>query len=213
MNYTDLAAFYDNNTSKIYANFSKSLQQVPCDTTPSAQYSLARNCSDCDRAYKRWLCAVVIPRCEDFSSPSDQTWFKPRNIAQNFTNDTVPSIDINPFFNESNRLISYLNSSRNPSIDSYVKPGPYKEILPCEEMCYELVRSCPASLQFACPLSGKGLEQSYGKPSAGQIQNQTNITCNYLGNPQNASVGAVRGRNLVLLTIACATALAVEISV
>ena len=50
-------------------------------------------------------------------------------------------------------------------IDAIIKPGPYKEVLPCEDLCYELVRSCPSFMSFACPLAGHGLNYSYGKPT------------------------------------------------
>ena len=73
-----------------------------------------------------------------------------------------------PTFNATaGRSKVYYNTSRNPMIDSVIKPGPYKEMLPCEDICYDLVRSCPAALQFACPLEGHGLNYSYGSPSNG----------------------------------------------
>ena len=58
-------------------------------------------------------------------------------------------------------------------IDLEIKPGPYYELLPCEDVCYNLIRSCPAALQFACPLEGYGLNYSYGKPN-----NREPATCN-----------------------------------
>ena len=67
-------------------------------------------------------------------------------------------------FSLDNRKKLAFNSSRNPMIDTFIKPGPYKELLPCEDMCYNLTRSCPAALGFACPLEGHGLNYSYGKP-------------------------------------------------
>lgn len=121
-----------------------------------------------------------------------------------FINGTEPSTDINPMFTSANKSIMYINSSRNPSIDTTVMPGPYKEVLPCTEMCYELVRSCPPSLQFSCPLQGRGLELSYGTPSTDHLKH---VTCNYLGNITRLGVGVARDRNVVLLSIACATAL------
>ena len=60
-------------------------------------------------------------------------------------------------------------------IDEVIQPGPYKEVLPCEDLCYSLMQSCPASIQFGCPYPGRGLEVSYGKRSA------SGLTCSYLG--------------------------------
>ena len=48
-------------------------------------------------------------------------------------------------------------------IDDVIQPGPYRELLPCKQLCYGLVQSCPASLQFACPLQGHNLNMSYGE--------------------------------------------------
>ncbi|KAJ9611519.1 hypothetical protein H2200_004703 [Cladophialophora chaetospira] len=174
----ELAALYDSNAAKLYQYFNYSLQQIPCNTTSSAQYSLARTCDDCARAYKQWLCAVTIPRCEDFSSSSP--FLKPRNLGQKFINGSSVSSDPSFSSGQDQALLNAVasNSSRNPLIDSEVRPGPYKEVLPCEDLCYDLVQSCPASLGFACPLSGKGLEDSYGKrvDAAEGV-----LSCSYLG--------------------------------
>lgn len=171
----DLAATYDQNAANLYQVFNYSLQQIPCNTTSDAQYSLARNCDDCARAYKQWLCAVTIPRCEDFSNPSP--WLKPRNTAQNFVNGSSLTFAPNDATGQALLNSVATNQSRNPLIDSAIKPGPYKEVLPCEDLCYDLVQSCPAILGFGCPISGKGLEQSYGKRS----NDSGIITCSYLG--------------------------------
>lgn len=60
-------------------------------------------------------------------------------------------------------------------------------MLPCEDLCYELVRSCPSSLQFACPLKGFGLNYSYGT-------NRKNgeVTCNLPGMPWVDVSGGIR---------------------
>ncbi|KAL8739335.1 MAG: hypothetical protein Q9181_000066 [Wetmoreana brouardii] len=160
----ELARTYDDFANDSYQGFNKSLQQIPCDTTPSAQYSLARNCQDCADAYRTWLCAVTIPRCADFSSPSNFTHLLPRNVgARTFINGTtVPSEPKDSIFSEENKNTTYYGKSRNTMIDQKINPGPYKEMLPCKDLCYHLTQSCPAALEFACPLEGKGLNFSYG---------------------------------------------------
>ncbi|EXJ62669.1 hypothetical protein A1O7_03107 [Cladophialophora yegresii CBS 114405] len=174
----DLAALYDSNAAQMYQYFNYSLQQIPCNTTSSAQYSLARNCDDCARAYKQWLCAVTIPRCADYSNPSG--YLKPRNVGQPFINGSSISSDPSLVAGQDQVLLAAVatNSSRNPLIDTSIGPGPYKEVLPCEDLCYDLVQSCPASLGFACPIAGKGLEESYGKRVN---ESEGIISCSYLG--------------------------------
>lgn len=178
-----LAALYDSNAATLYQNFNYSLQQVPCKTSSVQRYSLARTCDDCARAYKTWLCAVTIPRCEDFSSPSP--FLMPRNTAAKFANgSSLADIDANTSLYKAETIASWtsrvaFNSSRNPLIDSDIRPGPYKEVLPCEDLCYDLMQSCPASLGFACPLEGKGLNVNYGKK----------MNCNYLGAAYYMSAG------------------------
>ena len=171
---SSLANFYDGNASKLFTNFKYSLEQIPCNTTSSARYSLAVTCDDCTLAYKRWLCAVTIPRCADFSSP--KPYLQARNVAQKFINGTVPSMDVGGLaFSSENQSLMYMNSSRNLWIDQIVAPGPYKEVLPCKELCYGLVRSCPASLGFVCPSERFGLQYSYGSMAMDGDDHQCNI--------------------------------------
>ncbi|KAI1097244.1 stretch-activated Ca2+-permeable channel component-domain-containing protein [Jackrogersella minutella] len=181
-NGTALAAFYDNYTRTMYDNFDKVLQQVPCETASTAQYSLAKNCDDCRAAYKSWLCLVAMPRCEDFSSPERQ-YLHMRNIAAPFANGSFVNQSL---INEYGSELVY-NSSRNPIIDQMVQPGPYKELLPCEDVCYDLVRSCPASMEFACPRPTNlyGFNGSYGR----QLANGA-LSCNYPGSAHFPVAGA-----------------------
>ncbi|KAI4151476.1 MAG: hypothetical protein L6R39_002018, partial [Caloplaca ligustica] len=130
-----LANTYDGYARDAYQNFNKSLQQIPCETTPSAQYSLARNCQDCDDAYRAWLCAVMIPRCADFSSPPTLTHLIPRNMNRNFINGTaVPNGTEGSVFSHDNKTSNAYTSSRHPKIDEQIAPGPYKEMLPCKDL-------------------------------------------------------------------------------
>ena len=179
----DLRAFYDSYASSLNVNFSKSLAQIPCNTTSSAQYSLAVTCDNCTKAYKNWLCAVTIPRCEDFSN--DASYLQPRAVNQTFIDEDygkqfTDDLSLSP----SNKSMMFMSSSRNPQIDQIIKPGPYKELLPCQDLCYGLVRSCPAALGFSCPLAEHGLEYTYGKrKQLGEGQ----ITCNFPGSDPNAA--------------------------
>ncbi|KMP03338.1 calcium channel MID1 [Coccidioides immitis RMSCC 2394] len=167
LNVSQLMKLYDDHAAKLYKNFSYSLQQIPCNASSSSKYSLARDCDDCASAYKQWLCAVTIPRCHDFSS--SLSFLRPRNTGQNFLNGSILPDD-HPL-----RQNVLTNSSRNPLIDEEIKPGPYNEVLPCRELCYDLAQSCPSALGFGCP-TNKWLNYSYGIMS-----DNGDVTCSYLG--------------------------------
>lgn len=171
----------------MYQNFSYTLDQVACDAPGDSLYSLSTNCSACRTEYKNWLCSVTIPRCEDFSNTN--AWLQPRLVGAPVLPNIGNAQQIlnSPDNNATNALALYANTSRNPIIDDQIKPGPYKEILPCENLCYNMVRTCPAALQFACPTSDWGLWRSYGSLEG---ISQENITCNYYGYVyyKNASV-------------------------
>jgi len=192
-NATELAAAYDASAESYMQNFTYSLQQIPCNTSPSAQYSLAKTCDDCRAAYKTWLCAVTIPRCFDFNDPPgadprDYAYLQPRNVAQ----PPIEGSGIAPPTNETQLNWRATNTSRNADlIVDQIQPGPYREVLPCEDLCYNLIRSCPAALGFACPLKGKGLEESYGMKGT-SLATGGGYTCSEPGAVYYQSVG-VRG--------------------
>ncbi|KAI3396131.1 hypothetical protein diail_462 [Diaporthe ilicicola] len=177
-NITQLGEFYDKSAQALWDGFNKSLQQIPCEAPDSQQYSLVRNCSTCAAAYKNWLCSVTIPRCEDFSATD--SWLQPRAINETLPDGSRPPADQLAPFSQSQQSQLSFQRSRNPIIDETIKPGPYKEVLPCEELCYELVQSCPAKLGFSCPRPWMvGFNTSYGQ--RGPANEQGNITCNYPG--------------------------------
>ena len=189
----DVAALrqkYDNYSNTQYVNFSRSLQQIPCDTTSSAQYSLTRTCHDCDKAYREWLCAVTIPRCEDFDNPAP--YLQPRAVNQSFTNTTLGSLAISSSaLTAANKSGGVFAPSRNPMIDMDIAPGPYKEVLPCEDLCYKLVQSCPAALQFKCPIKNHGLSNTYAKING----SSPHVTCNFPG------AGIIQSSNAIKLRV------------
>jgi calcium channel MID1 len=183
-NITALADFYDTGAQNAYANFDLNMQQIPCEIDSTGQYSLARNCTQCRNAYKSWLCSVMIPRCMDYSST--QPYLQARNVVRSFPNNT----SLDPAYISQVQNILYLNSSRNPAIDTTIQPGPYKEILPCDDLCYGIVQSCPSVMGFSCPRPGQlGFNHSYGLRQSGQ---QGQVTCNYPGAVYNLNVGPVR---------------------
>jgi calcium channel MID1 len=193
----DLISFYDSNAQILYQNFTYSLQQIPCNTTSSAQYSLARNCTDCARDYKSWLCAVTIPRCDDISAVS-KPYLMPRNLQQGLINGT--SLDLGAVGLPANSTTDqpWMDTSRFGPVDDVIKPGPYRELLPCIDVCYELVKSCPASLGFGCPMQEDMIPRSYGTDD-GQL------TCNRVGSDQPGKSGAGRMKvsSLWMMVLIC----------
>ncbi|KAI0157439.1 stretch-activated Ca2+-permeable channel component-domain-containing protein [Xylariaceae sp. FL1272] len=188
-NATALSAFYDEYTLNMYSNFEKVLQQTACEAPPTQRYSLVRDCDDCKTAYKNWLCSVAIPRCEDFSS--DQPYLQARNIEAAFPNGSFVPEDVKKQIG----VTSATNFSRNRDIDEQIQPGPYKEILPCDYLCYELVKSCPASMGFSCPRPGNeySFAGSYAVP-----QKNDSLACNYPGSAYYPSAARTRAVSLLL---------------
>jgi calcium channel MID1 len=179
-----LRALYDTQAREYFQNFSNSLDQVACDAPATSKYSLARTCDDCRRDYKNWLCSVLIPRCEDWTAPD--RWLQMRNVNSpigNINNETTDNVD--PAVRE---RFGY-SKSRNPMIDTEIQPGPYKEVLPCVDMCFDIVRSCPAQLGFACP-EQPARAISYGErdPSGNQL------LCNFPGAVVKLTVPSAAGR-------------------
>ncbi|KAJ3479650.1 hypothetical protein NLG97_g8267 [Lecanicillium saksenae] len=186
---------YDEYAKEMYQNFEKALMQVQCEAPSTKRYSLRKDCDDCRRAYKKWLCTVVMPRCEDYTLSSPHSIV--RNAGQAFPNNTrLPDEDLAKYSQPA------FNTSRNKFIDDEIAPGPYKELLPCDDLCYEVVQACPSALQFACPLRNfREFNASYGK----RDPDNKEVTCNYPGEPRtrvSAAAGFVF--NMAFL---CGTAL------
>lgn len=174
-----LRTIYDDYAAAFYQNFTYSLQQIQCKTSEESMFSLAVDCDDCAKAYKQWLCGVTIPRCADYSS--NATYLAVRNAGQAFINgSSLP--DDSPY-----RQSVASNTSRNPIIDEEIMPGPYKEILPCQDICHTLVKDCPSALGFGCP-QGAWMNSSYGYRNSEGI-----ITCSYLGAVYYLSLGEKLG--------------------
>lgn len=195
-----LAKFYDDYAAEAYGFFKKALAQVACEAPVTQRYSLTRNCSDCEAAYKDWLCSVTIPRCEDFSN--NASYLHPRAMSQPFPNgEMLDNATVSLYkekYGDSKSLSTAFMHSRSSRIDEFVKPGPYKEVLPCDYLCYRLVQSCPSSMGFSCPLPGqKGFNSSY------YIKNETNgeVVCNYPGSAHIFS-GSSKDAVSVTLTVA-----------
>lgn len=192
-NSTELAKAYDDYARKAYENFEKVMMQVQCETSSTQQYSLVKTCDDCRQAYKRWLCTVSMPRCEDILSDNDYSIM--RNTGQVFPNGTRLALDIIAGLGKDPAF----NVSRNRFIDTTIKPGPYKEILPCDDVCYDVVQSCPAKIGFNCPQPGMyGYATSYGQRN----DDSPDVTCNFPGEARTRpSTGTVAQRSVALAAL------------
>jgi calcium channel MID1 len=171
----ELKALYDDKAAAYFTNFSRSLAQFACNTEAEAQYSLARTCKDCERDYKSWLCSILIPRCEDWNATGP--FLQERNVNMPLPDGSLTfggntSAEMNT--TKRNRL--GFNSTRNPGIDAITVQAPYKEMMPCEDLCFDIVRSCPAKLGFACPNS-PAKELTYGRRDPNDVE----LRCNFPG--------------------------------
>ncbi|CEP08210.1 hypothetical protein [Parasitella parasitica] len=172
-----LARAYDAQAQQKFEPFDTALSQYNCDTT---QYSLVRNCTDCYRDYKTWLCAVTIPRCTDSSASADLSQGTDKAIV-------APAL----------RDIS-TNASRNPWIDESLKPGEWTELLPCIDLCYHVVQSCPPFMQFYCPNADlASVQYGFWQNGVASVNGTTfhfdinNPTCNRLGvDPALLTIGS-----------------------
>ncbi|KAI8350139.1 stretch-activated Ca2+-permeable channel component-domain-containing protein [Blakeslea trispora] len=176
-NIWDIANQYDSQALEKFEPFSVALSQFNCETT---QYSLVRNCTDCYREYKTWLCSVAIPRCTDASSTADLTQGTDDVVAAPALRDTA------------------VNASRNSWVDETVTPGEWTELLPCIDLCYRVVQSCPPFLKFRCPDGDlRSVQYGYWQEGLGTANGTTyrfdinNPTCNRMGvSPQQLVISA-----------------------
>ncbi|KAF9186946.1 stretch-activated cation channel mid1 [Haplosporangium sp. Z 767] len=169
----DVKNHYDGFAESLMDNFDKVLGQYDCTRS---QYSLIRNCTHCRRAYRRWLCSVSIPRCTDVEDVRD---FRNKGNSQS---DTVePNAAANPYLIDRTQgpviVERSTNTSRGaiaPSAENpLMNPGVYGEVLPCIDLCFDVVQSCPNFLEFSCPVKNMAGNYAHMNPDGFQ--------CNGLG--------------------------------
>ncbi|CCH44873.1 Stretch-activated cation channel MID1 [Wickerhamomyces ciferrii] len=144
--FANLGRLYDEYAEEAFGNFSKALDQIPCDAENDQRYSPIVTCDDCRTSYKNWLCGVTIPRC----TTENQTHYKHRPLGES--------------------RMDFINDSIDP-------PSEYFEVLPCINMCYAMVRDCPADFSFSCPRDNASLVKSYYYKD----DDYSYDTCNYVG--------------------------------
>ena len=118
------------------ANFTTSLTIIACGRDI---YSPIQTCANCQREYRRWLCAVSFPRCGE-----------PRGDESSLGRD--PSL--------TTALASPTGQPRNPDFPQV--DGGFVELLPCLETCQVTDRACPYHVGFQCPLKAFNADKSYG---------------------------------------------------
>lgn len=119
------------------SNFTRSLSTFACGRDI---YSLIQTCADCERAYRIWLCEMLLPRCGE-----------PPAASLNLTALNLPSTALLP------RTI-------NPFQGFGVNGGPtnWIELPPCLEECQIVDRACPPVLQWNCPTANVNADRTYG---------------------------------------------------
>lgn len=122
-------------------NFTTSLKTFACGRD---LYSIVQSCASCERAYRDWLCSILIPRCGE-SDPL----LKPSAalVERSFSSPNTSA--------QASRLDQAVFSTDGA-------PTTYTELLPCLETCHAVDRACPPLLRWTCPRKGINAERSYG---------------------------------------------------
>ncbi|KAF9260985.1 hypothetical protein L218DRAFT_931582 [Marasmius fiardii PR-910] len=137
-------------------NFTTTLTTFACGRD---LYSPLQSCSDCQREYRKWLCAIAFPRCGEASSSS--TFVPASQSSQNQQRRHL--------FARAVDTVSALApvASTAPSRSPFFPPfnASYNVLLPCIETCQATDRACPHTLGFKCPPTSRFVDiakQSYG---------------------------------------------------
>jgi calcium channel MID1 len=141
------------------ANFTTVLTSFACGRD---WYSPLVGCEDCQREYRKWLCATSFTRCSE-PSPENPNAFsaipappsatglsasrqKDTSGSQIVLSALLPQQTSDP---QRNTALPALGSS-------------YNMLLPCLEMCNAVDRACPPFLLFRCPTMQFNAAASYG---------------------------------------------------
>lgn len=148
-------------------------------------------CDDCFDAYRDYLCAVAVPRCDDappaaelndsipdsFDSNGEliASWLLPDSYQTSLVRDE-PFASRTPLFgpaNLSSTFPSLFNNSYPPDPENlaHESPFPYSEIPPCLDVCNLVQARCPPFLNFVCPKTdGSGPRGGTGTAAWGQTR-------------------------------------------
>lgn len=139
------------------ANFTTVLTSFACGRD---WYSPLVGCEDCQREYRKWLCAVSFTRC---SEPSPANAFTVVPAPPNATGLSA-SIQTNAVGAQIvlSALLPQQTSDRQRNIALPALGSPYTMLLPCLEMCNAVDRACPPFVQFKCPTRRFNAAASYG---------------------------------------------------
>ncbi|PWN48157.1 hypothetical protein IE53DRAFT_334217 [Violaceomyces palustris] len=139
-----------------FSNFSEMIDTFPCGDAYFGMYSYVQTCQACKESYRNWLCAVTMPRCTDPVESDDQSRAS-QNGSELTGAPSGPNTKLLPYIvNRSN------NTSRQPYIDQDLQAGTYGELLPCIYNCYFVSRTCPPTIQWACPEWDVTAQRDYG---------------------------------------------------
>jgi len=136
------------------ANFTTVLTTLACGRD---WYSPIVGCDDCQREYRKWLCAISFTRCSE-PSPANPNGF---TIAP-----AAPSATAISAIKDGQRVFSALlpqstdATPRNPNLPTL--GSNYNALLPCLEVCHAVDRACPPFVGFKCPKSIFNAAASYG---------------------------------------------------
>ena len=141
------------------ANFTTVLTSFACGRD---WYSPLVGCEDCQREYRRWLCAISFTRCSE-PSPANPNAFTAVPAPPSATGH---SASIQTDASGAQVVLSALlpqgtsDPQRNPALPAL--GSPYNMLLPCLELCNAADRACPPFLQFSCPTMQYNAAASYG---------------------------------------------------
>lgn len=142
-----------NQTIGTLTNFTISLSTFACG---SDMYSPLVGCDDCQREYRRWLCAILFPRCSE-PSPENLAFITPNPKSMGIVNaGPGPAQAV---------LSALLPVPSQPATTDDSSPyiqGQHIRLLPCIELCTAVDRACPPFLQFRCPKSNFNGAATYG---------------------------------------------------
>jgi len=141
------------------ANFTTVLTTFACGRD---WYSPIVGCDDCEREFRKWLCAISFTRCGEPSldNPSGFTSLPPGPTAIGFAASKITAA------NGAQKVLSALlpvetgDTPRNPFLPAL--GSRYLMLQPCLEQCNQLDRACPPFLGIKCPRRNFNAAASYG---------------------------------------------------